>query len=59
MHASGRTETVASYGAKRRRRERALSLAPAVSHDGAEAVPVTTEGGIVRFGLTRDAPERP
>lgn len=65
MRTLGRNETVASYGVKRRRHEGALSLAPAVSPDGAEAVQgrggttqsVTTEGGIVRFGLTRDAPE--
>jgi hypothetical protein len=64
MRAFGRSETVSRHGARRRRHERALSLAPTVPLDEAEAVqgpgaapePVTTEGGIVRFGSSRDAP---
>jgi precorrin-6B methylase 2 len=63
MRAFGRSEAVARHGASGRRHERALSLAPAAHRDGAKAVqrrratpqPVTTEGGIVRFGSSRVA----
>ncbi len=65
MRAFGRNETVARHGHAGRRHERAISLVLVVPHDGADALahreatpkPVTTEGGIVRFALSRDARE--
>jgi hypothetical protein len=64
MRAFGRCETVARR-ATDRPHELAVSLVLVVPRDGAEAVdgrevtrkPVTTEGGIVRFGLSRDSRE--
>jgi hypothetical protein len=65
MRAFGRNETVARHGSSARRQERARSLVLVGPSEGVEVEedtgatsrPVTTEGGIVRFGLSRDAPE--
>jgi hypothetical protein len=63
MRAFGRNETVARHASAGRRHELAISLVLVVPRDEADAVkyleatpkPVTTEGGIVRFALSRDA----
>jgi hypothetical protein len=65
MRAFGRNGTVARHGSAVRRHELAISLVLVVPRDGGDAVehrearprPVTTEGGIVRFALSRDARE--
>jgi hypothetical protein len=65
MRTFGRSQTVARHGAAGRPHELAISLVLVVPRDGAEAVEgrrattklLTTEGGIVRFGLSRDARE--
>ncbi len=65
MRAFGRNETGARHGQAGRRHDLAISLVLVVPHDGADAVahreatpkPVTTEGGIVRFALSRDVHE--
>jgi hypothetical protein len=64
MRAFGRNGTVARHGPAGRRHELAISLV-VVPRDGGDAVehrdatpkPVTTEGGIVRFALSRDSRE--
>ena len=63
MRAFGRSETVARRWATDRSHELAVALvlvvprggAAAVEHPGATPIPVTTEGGILRFALSRDA----
>jgi hypothetical protein len=65
MRAFGHNETIARHGSAGRRHELAISLVLVVPRDGTEAVehpeakpkPVTTEGGIVRFALSRGALE--
>jgi hypothetical protein len=65
MRAFGRSETVARGWATDRPHELAIALVLVLPRDGAAAVgyqgatpnPVTTEGGILRFALSRDARE--
>jgi hypothetical protein len=65
MHASGGSQTVGRLGATGRPRELAMSLVLVVPRKGVEVEgraeaasrPVTTEGGIVRFGSSRVARE--
>jgi hypothetical protein len=65
MRAFGRSETVARRGATRRPQELAIELVLVVPRYGAVAVekpgatpnPVTAEGGILRFPLSRDGRE--
>jgi hypothetical protein len=65
MRALGRSQTVARGSATDRLHELAVALVLVVPRDGAAAVehrgatpnPITTEGGILRFALSRDARE--
>ena len=65
MRAFGRSETVARRWATDRPHELAVALVLVVprdgpaagEHPGATPNPITTEGGILRFALSRDARE--